>query len=667
MMTTIRPLLTASLLALASLVGTPCLLPADIPPAEQILPRDTIAMATVPDWQSMCKAQAQSPQLQLWKDPQMKLFREHFLKQWSEEVVQPLERELGLRFKDYQGLLQGQLTLALIKNDWDTGTNQVPGMVILLDAGDHQDQLKTNLTQLRRQWVEKGKPIRTETVRGVEFSIVQLSTNDLPDTLRKFMPGTSDVEELTGEDAPEPKPRELFIGQSDSLLILVDSLPAAQKIMTRLTGGSLPPLADVDQFVQDQGRLFRTAHAYGWVNASVLLGIIENNLTAQAENRDENAPDPLAQIKPARVIAATGLSGVHSAAFAYTETPGGSEIALFMGVPESERRGIFKILAGEPKDTLPPPFVPEEVVQYQRWRLDGSKTYSALEQMLQDISPQMLNGWNFVLNTANQAAKEKDPSFDLRQHLMGNLGDDMITYKKAPRSSALADLENQPTLFLLGVKNGDQVIGALKMVMGMFSRGNPPTTREFLGTTIHSFELPNPAMEYDPQATPRKLSLAVSRGYVAVTSDDAILEEFLRSADHPVKPLRQLPGLLQSAESVTGPGNSLLSFENQREAMRLQLQVLRQTATNSTPELQAPMTPITESLGVGMPRTGLTEWFDFSLLPPFDQIAKYFYHTVYGGGGSVEGLTLKIFSPTPPELKVRGADPETPPSAPSDN
>jgi hypothetical protein len=196
------------------------------------------------------------------------------------------------------------------------------------------------------------------------------------------------------------------------------------------------------------------------------------------------------------------------------------------------------------------------------------------------------------------------------------------------------------------------------MVMGMFSRGAPPSTREFLGTTIHSFELPNPAMEYDPQATARKLSLAVSRGYVAVTSDDAILEEFLRSADNPVKPLRQLPGLMESAETVAGPGNSLFSFEDQRQVMRLQLEVMRHLATNSTPELQDPMTPITESLGVGMPRTGWTEWFDFSLLPPFDQIEKYFYHTVYGGGGSAEGLTLKVFSPTPPELKAKSAETE---------
>jgi len=642
--------LTRALLALATFTLT-ATARAEAPPAERILPNDTLAMMSVPDWQALCDVQSRSPQLQLWKDPLLKPFRDHFISKWKEEVVKPLEQELGVRFEDYKGLIQGQLTLALIQNDWDADGENQPGWVILFDSGNRSEKLAANLADLRKQWVDKGKTLRTEDVRGVEFSVVQLSTNDLPDTLRKFMPGASDVQELTGEEPSAPERRELFVGQSGSLLIAVNSLTTAQKVMNRLTGGSLPPLAELEQFSQDQARLFRKAHSYGWVNTSKLLDIFQGHLARQEENREENAPDPFARIKPAKAISATGLGGLRSAAFAYTETPIGSEVTFFLGVPETQRTGLFKILAGEPKDTLPPPFVPADVVEFQRWRLDGQKTYAALEQMLQEISPQMLNGWNFALNTANQAAQEQEPNFDLRQQLMGNLGDDLITYKKAPRGTTPEDLQNPPTLFLMGTKNGEQVVAALKMVIGMFLRGAPPTTREFLGTTIHTFKLPNPAAVTNPDAPDRKLNVAVSRGYVAFTSDDAILEEFLRSADSPVRPLRQLPGLAASTEMVMEPGTSLLSFEDQKETMRIQMQVLRQLSTNTTPELQDPMTPIPESLGVGMPRKGLTDWFDFSLLPPFNQIEKYFYHTVYGGGATVEGLTLKVFSPTPPQLR----------------
>jgi hypothetical protein len=45
------------------------------------------------------------------------------------------------------------------------------------------------------------------------------------------------------------------------------------------------------------------------------------------------------------------------------------------------------------------------------------------------------------------------------------------------------------------------------------------------------------------------------------------------------------------------------------------------------------------------------DWADLSLLPPFEQVSKYFYFSVYGGGATVDGLTFKVFSPVPPGSK----------------
>jgi hypothetical protein len=47
----------------------------------------------------------------------------------------------------------------------------------------------------------------------------------------------------------------------------------------------------------------------------------------------------------------------------------------------------------------------------------------------------------------------------------------------------------------------------------------------------------------------------------------------------------------------------------------------------------------------------LREWADFSLLPSFDAVSKYFYYSVYAGSFSAEGFTMKIFAPTPPALR----------------
>jgi hypothetical protein len=42
---------------------------------------------------------------------------------------------------------------------------------------------------------------------------------------------------------------------------------------------------------------------------------------------------------------------------------------------------------------------------------------------------------------------------------------------------------------------------------------------------------------------------------------------------------------------------------------------------------------------------------DFTLLPAYDKVAKYFSYTVYSGSVNGDGLTFKLFSPVPPQLK----------------
>ena len=49
-----------------------------------------------------------------------------------------------------------------------------------------------------------------------------------------------------------------------------------------------------------------------------------------------------------------------------------------------------------------------------------------------------------------------------------------------------------------------------------------------------------------------------------------------------------------------------------------------------------------------MPKIG--DWMDFSLLPDYEQVSKYFYLSVYGGGTTTDGIALKIFAPRPAQL-----------------
>jgi hypothetical protein len=64
---------------------------------------------------------------------------------------------------------------------------------------------------------------------------------------------------------------------------------------------------------------------------------------------------------------------------------------------------------------------------------------------------------------------------------------------------------------------------------------------------------------------------------------------------------------------------------------------------------------LSSAAGVTLPTQQMKNWMDFSLLPSFDRVSKYFYFTVYGGSANVDGITFKFFAPAPPSLRAASA------------
>ena len=654
-------ILSRLLPAIAALCVTTSLHAAPVPPAEKLLPDDTLVMFTVPESAKLQEISKTSPAAQLWNDAAMKPFRDKFMTKLREELIVPLERELGVKLDTYAALAQGQATLALTANGWQGEKDKTakPGLLFLLDARDKQGDLEKALKDFRAKWTDKGKPLRIEKVRDVEFMIVTMTTNDIPDTLSRLLPGRSKVRELGDEESEnEDKTAdasagksEIIIGRVDSVFIAGNSLKAIERVVSQLTGGSEPVVADVAQFQSCQPVFFREAHAYGWVNAKKLVEAM-TKVSARREEASEDAPDPFATMKPEKILDAAGLGGLRNAAFAYQDSADGPVLHFHLGVPESERKGLLKIFAGEPRETTPPPFVPADAVKFMRWRVDGQKSWSTLTSSMNEIAPQIMGMVDYFLSTANELGKLKDENFDLRRQLIGNLGDDVISFGKKPRSAELADLMNPPEIMMIGSKKAEEMVSALKLTFGAFTgRGKPPEEREFLGRKIYTVTT-TAAPQLDPtNIKAQKLHLSHSGGYVLIANDEAALEEYLRNGEAQPKPLSETVGLQDAMARVTGPGTSLFGFENQVEAQRAAFDLIRKTLGADGKVSPGGMTPVSESFGIEMPTESLKAWFDYSLLPPFDAVAKYHHFVVYGGSANVDGLTLKMFVPVPPGLK----------------
>jgi len=411
---------------------------------------------------------------------------------------------------------------------------------------------------------------------------------------------------------------------------------AVEPIVAHLSGSLLPALNDDAVFAADKLSQFRDAPLYyGWVNANTLFYVLTH---IPPPTPNPQAPTVFPQPQWGKILDAAGLTGVKSASFACRENSDGASASVFIAAPAANRKGLLKMFAAAHKSAVPPLFVPADAVKFWRWRLDGQDAWAALQQMLADISPFTAAALNSTINTANANAKKTDPDFDLRKNLIANLSDDFMNYQKAPAGAS----PEMPSLYLIGVDKGDTAATAIKdlMSLSMPRQQKAPDPRDYQGHKIYTVPLSGPRIGGAAAAAPgNSLYITSGGGYVALSTDVSMLEEYLRSGEKLPKPLNGTPGLVDAAQRVGGTSGGLFGFENQRETLRSLFKTLKnQAASDNAGGL---------SSVAALPKA-VRDWLDFSLLPDYDQVSKYFYISVYAGSTTADGLSFKVFAPRPP-------------------
>ena len=610
---------------------------AAVPPPAQLFPQDTLVLVTVPDWNAAKSTFNAGSYGQLLGDPAMRPFLDKFQTAFKEEVLGNFEKELGINLADYAPLLQGQVSIGIVQNGWnpkEKGTE--PALVLVIDTKDKADQLKSRLAEVRQKLTDAKKPVKIEKIRDLEFATVVIDRKEMKAKAKaKAAKGAAndadddddddDKDTAAGDKAVKAKKTdELTFGQVDSVLLLSGSTKALEKFVARLTGGTVPSIGETaDYQASESAAGFNEAYVFTWVNFGLLYGAIESAA-------DQAKPQATAMgVDPRKALTTLGLDGLKGLAFAAQQSPEGNTGRLAISAPEAKRVGLLKLFAFESKDAAPPAFVPADAVKFQRWRLNGQQVWNTLESTLQAISPQM---GGFLQMTLGALGKDKDPGFDFKKTFVANLGDDFVSYERAPQGKTLVELANPPSITLLGSGNPEQLAAGLRAAAGLLPNGSEDLKeREFNGKKIFGVKYPSPA---DPN---RLLEVAASGGFVALSAQPAMLEEFLRSADGGGKSLKDLPALTESAQKVGGMGMGLLGYEDMKESVRAVWEAMRQSGG------------LDKALPGGDAKSTkeMAKWVDVTLLPPFEQVAKYFGPTVYAGGWDPRGFQLKAYSPTP--------------------
>ena len=234
-----------------------------------------------------------------------------------------------------------------------------------------------------------------------------------------------------------------------------------------------------------------------------------------------------------------------------------------------------------------------------------------------------------------------------RINLGNNLGNDVVSFEKQPTGDNLEEMEAPPSMLMISSPNPEQLAAAIKMVSGSIPGGAAMTEREFLGRKVYTF--PMPSMNPDGTMGEEKITFAASGNYLAVTSSSDLLEDYLRNPDGQGKGLRETAGLYEAAQKVGGLNSGWFAYENPAESGRVFIDAIRKEPDAFEKLFSANM--------AGMPgiefwdASQRQEWVDFTLLPPFEKIRKYFGYSVSGISPDAKGIGFKVYSPLPPGLK----------------
>ncbi|MBL9172711.1 MAG: hypothetical protein JNL10_04180 [Verrucomicrobiales bacterium] len=594
---------------------------AAVPPPPQLFPQDSLLLLTVPDWTSAQGSVAGAPLGKLWADPAMKPFREKFESGFREKFLLGVEKDLGVKAQDFLALLQGQLSVAVIKAGWNPADEKTdPTVVLVMDTREKSDQLKARLAEVRQRLSEAKRASRLEKIRDVEFTT--LTFERAADKSAKADPDDDDPKDE--KDSSAPSKWELTFGQVDSALVLATSSQGLDRVVARLTGGTVPSLGETADFqtAASVGE-FREATVYGYLQAASLVEAFESG-------GQEGSGEGGFGLQPKQLVSAMGLDGFRSVAASARQGETGLAIRFFAAVPEARRTGLFRLLRFEAKDAAPPAFVPADAAEFQRIRINGPQVWSGVESMLRQVAPQL----NTVLMMSiNALGKDRDPNFDFRKMFFGNLGDDWVSYEKAPRGKTLAELQNPPSVSLLGAVNPNEMLAAVRSLASLLPGGGDDLKeREVNGRKILTVKLPA-----GPGQPPRLLEIAAGSGYVAFASDSAILEEFLRSSESPVRSLRDLAGISEAAQQVGGMSTGVFGYQNQRESAAGLWEALR---TGGSLDKVVPSMTSKQVEDAG-------SWLDFSALPPFEQVSKYLGMNVTSAAWDSTGFLLRSYTPLP--------------------
>jgi hypothetical protein len=596
----------------------------ELPKTTRLVPPETIVLADINNFNQLWTQFEKTNIYQLYKDPAMAAFINNFKTKLQEKKQQP-ESEYLRTIIDAGVLPQGRLAAALVIDKQTPEANEPPVLVIA-QWGDKIDKIKETIDKIVSKAVEDGAHRQTEDYRGVEI--------------------------VTIESKPPQSLNYCFI---DDCLIGSTSPNVLKFVIAQVKGAGSTTLDDDRDFAATMNAV-NPSNA-GRIDLYVnIKQIIKTELSEDATGKTKTLIDNL------------GLNNVTSFGGCIEPAggPGDSTTAKAILKIDGAKEGICKMLDLESAPLRMPPFIDASACSVSVVNLNIKKAFGELTNILTRFSPQMAS---LVYMPILPPGPQGEPGLQLKSDIIDYLGSQIIVAqsidKSQPERSAAGSSQQEPpvqtrSVIAIAIENRAALEKSLSMIHSkMIAPNNPDATHQLLGYTIYTVDLSGllPMLGGSPGRKPMRASadpdvpkippsaFTVTDTHLIFSTESAV-EQAIRTMSSSAESLSSqkwfnkarsnIPSAVGMAELQDNAASGEYLWSTMRQSKN------PDTAGGDDKKSEISVGVTSQSLFPQIMFSQGGGLFDFSLLPEFDAVKKYFGVAAFYGISRQDGFFFEF-------------------------
>lgn len=550
----------------------------DLPKTAKLVPPQTIVLVDIDNYNRFRAHLENTSLYRLYKDPAMAVFVEHVKDKWRKNLESMDQNNIFRALFEADVKPEGRFAAAWLANEQLEDANE-SAVVIITQWGPNITKIRDLIAKTMQKNIELGgrsKP--RETFRGVTIE----SVIDEADTPFSYC----------------------FL---DDCFICALDAEALRFAVSQIKGATSPTLADDADYSATMQAVGPNSDLSVYVN---LKQMIKTATQIDSQGRAE------AMLKN---LGLDNVRGFGASVELGAETYKPYDIKALLKI-NGLKRGIFRILDTESAPLRAPRFIPPESCRLTVINLDIKKAYNELSSVLMAFGPMLAAP---LYDPLVPASPDGEPAVMLEQDIIDHLGTEILITENTKKPFS----ENQfPAEYLIAVATTNR--GALEKSLAtwhdkMIAQNNPDAKRELLGHTLYlirpqfiPFLRPQPQPMDTGQANP-----APAIPTLAFTlTDTHLICGFESSVDKAVRTLRGGESIsnvswFNQAKAHVPSRTGIVALENTRASAEFLWWLLQQSKKD--PGAAGRAAPTTSYMFSGLE-------LDFSLLPKFETVSKYF-------------------------------------------